>query len=58
MEIILTYLQTKLNMYDADRISIYLEKEQEIREVLKEMPTAKEMEKLLKCCYYDTEVDF
>lgn len=46
-------LQTKLNMYDADRISIYLEKEQEIREVLKEMPTALEMEKLLN----DAEID-
>ena len=46
-------LQTKLNMYDADRISIYLEKENEIREVLREMPTAKEMEKLLN----DAEID-
>ena len=23
-----------------------------------EIPTQEEMEKLLKCCYYDTEVDF
>ena len=22
------------------------------------IPTQEEMEKLLKCCYYDTEVDF
>ncbi len=40
-------LQTKLGTYDADRISIYLEKEQEIREVLKEMPSASEIEKML-----------
>ncbi len=46
-------LQTKLNTYDADRISLYLEKEKEIREVLKEMPTAKEMEKLLNAVEID-----
>ena len=46
-------LQTKLNMYDADRISLYLEKEQEIKEVLKEMPSALDMEKLLNAAQID-----
>ena len=46
-------LQTRLNTYDTDRISVYLEKEQEIREVLKEMPSASEIEKLLNAVQID-----
>lgn len=46
-------LQEKLGTYTADRVSVYLEKEEEIREVLKEMPSAKEIEKLLSAVEID-----
>ncbi len=40
-------LQKKSGNYTADRIPLYLAKEKEIKEVLSEIPTAKEMEELL-----------
>ena len=46
-------LQTKLGTYTADRVKIYIEKEKEIREVLKEMPSASEIEQLLNAVEID-----
>lgn len=40
-------LQDKLNRYTQDRVSIYIEKEQEIREILRESPSTEEMIALL-----------
>ena len=40
-------LQEKMGRYTAELAPIYLEKEQEIRAILKEMPTAKEIEEML-----------
>ena len=46
-------LQEKLGTYKQDRISVYHKKEKEIREVLKEMPSAKKIEKLLNAVEID-----
>ena len=46
-------MQTELGTYTADRVKIYIEKEKEIREVLKEMPSASEIEKLLNAVQID-----
>jgi len=40
-------LQKKVGNYAADRSSIYLEKEAEIREILKEMPSSEEIKAML-----------
>ncbi len=40
-------LQEKLRTYKRDRNSIYNKKQKEIKEILKEMPTAKEIEEIL-----------
>lgn len=40
-------LQKKLGTYENNRIDVYLEKEEKIKEILKEMPSAKEIERLL-----------
>ena len=46
-------LQKKLGTYERDRVSIYLEKEEEIRSVLAEMPKASEIEAMLKAVELD-----
>ena len=43
-------LQDKIGNYSADRMSIYKEKEKEIKKLLSEMPSAKEIEKMLSRC--------
>lgn len=43
-------LQDKIGNYSADRMSIYKEKEKEIKNLLSEMPSAKEIEKMLSRC--------
>ena len=40
-------LQDRVGLYDTDRISIYKHKENEIRNILSEMPTAEEIEKII-----------
>ncbi|MBR6794335.1 MAG: sn-glycerol-1-phosphate dehydrogenase [Clostridia bacterium] len=40
-------LQEKVGNYAKDRTSIYLQKEEEIRRILAEMPTAREIERML-----------
>ena len=40
-------LQDKLNRYNQDRVSVYIEKEDEIRAILKEAPSTEEMMELL-----------
>lgn len=46
-------LQKKVGNYDKDRTGIYLEKEDEIRSILAEMPSAAETEKVLAAAGYD-----
>lgn len=41
-------LQEKLRNYVADRLGVYKEKEEEIRDVLAQMPSADKIEELLK----------
>ena len=40
-------LQDKLGTYKKDRLSIYIKKEKEIRDILKKMPSGKEIEEML-----------
>ena len=40
-------LQDKVGSYKKDRVSIYIEKEEEIRKILSEMPSAEEIKKML-----------
>ena len=40
-------LQEKVGNYDANRLSVYLEKEAEIKSILRKVPTAAEIEKML-----------
>ncbi len=46
-------LQDKLGTYKADRVSIYKAKEKEIREILAEMPSSKEIEDMLSLVELD-----
>lgn len=46
-------LQDKVGNYKTDRTSVYLEKEKEIRSVLSEMPSAKEINDMLKAIGMD-----
>ncbi len=46
-------LQEKVGNYAADRTSIYLEKESEIRSILAEMPTGEETEKMINAVGLD-----
>lgn len=41
-------LQKKVGNYEKDRLSVYKQKENEIREILSEMPTAAEIEEMLE----------
>ena len=41
-------LQEKIGNYKNDRSKIYVEKEEQIKAVLKEMPTAEQIDKMLK----------
>lgn len=40
-------LQDRVGLYDRDRISVYRQQEKEIRSILSEMPTAKEIENII-----------
>lgn len=46
-------LHEKLKTYATDRQKIYVEKEQEIKKILSEMPTASEVESILNVVGYD-----
>lgn len=46
-------LQERVGNYAADRTALYLQKEQEIRAVLQEMPGAAEIEEMLKLVHLD-----
>ena len=46
-------LQKRVGNYQRDRVKIYIEKEQEIREILSKMPSGKEIEKMLSLCRLD-----
>ena len=47
-------LQDKVGNYAKNRLPVYLEKEAEIRAILAEMPSAKEIEQILAAVGYDT----
>ncbi len=46
-------LHKKLGTYDKNRYQIYVDKQNEIKEILKEMPTAKQVEEILQKVGYD-----
>lgn len=46
-------LQEKIGNYKKDRLSVFLEKEEEIKRILSEMPSAKEIESILSVAGYD-----
>jgi len=46
-------LQDKVGNYAANRLPVYLEKEAEIRSILREMPGAQEIERMLAAVGYD-----
>ncbi len=48
-------LQEKVGDYAKDRMSLYLEKEQEIRKILAQMPTAEEIKKMLSLVELDMQ---
>ena len=48
-------LQKKVGNYSNDRTAVYLEKEQEIKRVLAEMPSAAEIKRLLSLAELDTD---
>ena len=48
-------LQDKAGSYKKDRVSIYNEKEKEIREILSECPSAEEIREMLSLCEIDTD---
>jgi hypothetical protein len=46
-------LQEKLGRYTENRLIVYKEKEREIKEILKKMPSASEIKEMLSVCDLD-----